>query len=324
MRPFGGDDPAAGRPSRAAARAAVAGRSCRASALLRFRHRFVPVAAPASTATSSPSGSLPGGRPLVLFTRPEHAKEIFAGDPEVFHAGKGNAILGPIMGEHSLLLQDSAEHKRARKLLMPAFNGHALREYEALVTDVAQAEVVDLARGRGLPLAGPDERAHPRGDPARRLRRDRRAPARRAAAAGQPRPSTSARRCCSAGATRGCSGSARGRRTVDNQRRARPADVRRDPRAPYGPRPRRPHRRAVPADPGRTTAATRSTDTELRDQLVTLLLAGHETTATALAWALYEVGRDPEQLRAAPGRRRPRATTPGWRRCSRSRCGCTR
>jgi cytochrome P450 len=38
-------------------------------------------------------------------------------------------------------------------------------------------------------------------------------------------------------------------------------------------------------------------DTELRDQLVTLLLAGHETTATALSWALYEVGRDPELLR---------------------------
>ena len=71
----------------------------------------------------------PGGRPLVFFTRPEHAKEIFAGDPEHFHAGKANAILGPIMGEHSLLLQDSIEHKRARKLLMPAFNGHALRDY---------------------------------------------------------------------------------------------------------------------------------------------------------------------------------------------------
>jgi cytochrome P450 len=37
-------------------------------------------------------------------------------------------------------------------------------------------------------------------------------------------------------------------------------------------------------------------DAELRDQLVTLLLAGHETTATALAWALYEIGRDPHQL----------------------------
>jgi cytochrome P450 len=39
------------------------------------------------------------------------------------------------------------------------------------------------------------------------------------------------------------------------------------------------------------------TDQELRDQLVTLLLAGHETTASALAWTLYEVGRDEEQLR---------------------------
>ena len=37
----------------------------------------------------------------------------------------------------------------------------------------------------------------------------------------------------------------------------------------------------------------RLTDEELRDQLVTLLLAGHETTATALAWALYELGRSP-------------------------------
>jgi cytochrome P450 len=37
------------------------------------------------------------------------------------------------------------------------------------------------------------------------------------------------------------------------------------------------------------------TDEELRDQLVTLLLAGHETTATALAWTLYELGRDPDQ-----------------------------
>ena len=43
----------------------------------------------------------------------------------------------------------------------------------------------------------------------------------------------------------------------------------------------------------------RLTDEELRDQLVTLLLAGHETTATALSWALYELGRDPEQLARA-------------------------
>ena len=43
----------------------------------------------------------------------------------------------------------------------------------------------------------------------------------------------------------------------------------------------------------------RLSDEELRDQLVTLLLAGHETTATALAWTLYEVGRDGWQLERA-------------------------
>ncbi len=75
--------------------------------LLRFRHRFVPWAH-RKYGDVFTVRIIPRGRPLVLFTRPEHAKEIFAGDPEVFHAGKGNAILGPIMGEHSLLLQDSA------------------------------------------------------------------------------------------------------------------------------------------------------------------------------------------------------------------------
>src|SRR5688572_10937795 len=101
-------------------------------ALLRFRHQFVPYLHRRYGDVFTVR-LVPGGRPLVLFTRPEHAKEIFAGDPEVFHAGKGNAILGPVMGEHSLLLQDSAEHRRARKLLMPAFNGHALRSEERRV-----------------------------------------------------------------------------------------------------------------------------------------------------------------------------------------------
>jgi len=115
--------------------------------LLRFRHRFVPYLHRRYGDTFT-VWIMPKGRPLVLFTRPEHAKEIFAGDPEVFHAGKGNAILGPIMGEHSLLLQDGAEHKRARKLMMPAFNGHALRGYEELVTEVARAELAAGAAAR--------------------------------------------------------------------------------------------------------------------------------------------------------------------------------
>ena len=147
--------------------------------------------------------------------------------PAVFHAGKGNAILGPIMGEHSLLLQDGGEHKRARKLLMPAFNGQALKRLPAVWSS-------EVAAGRGRPLARrartfrsarPDERADPRGDPARRLRGHRRVPARRAAPARQRAPSTSARPSCSAGASRRCSASVRGGRPSTTPRELDRADV---------------------------------------------------------------------------------------------------
>ena len=78
---------------------------------------------------------------LVVFNRPEHIKEIFAADPADLHAGEGNQILGPVMGEHSLLLTDEDEHARARRLLMPAFNGASLRGYRELVSDLARVEV---------------------------------------------------------------------------------------------------------------------------------------------------------------------------------------
>src|SRR6516162_5238170 len=78
---------------------------------------------------------------LVVFNRPEHIKEIFAADPADLHAGEGNQILGPVMGEHSVLLADETEHARARRLLMPAFNGASLRGYRDLVASIARAEV---------------------------------------------------------------------------------------------------------------------------------------------------------------------------------------
>ena len=87
--------------------------------------------------------------------------------------------------------------------------------------------------------------------------------------------------------------------------RARPAHLRRD-RASAARRPTSPSAtdvlsRLIRVEDG----GDRLSDEELRDQLVTLLLAGHETTATALAWALYEVGRDPRAAATGP------ATRPG-------------
>ncbi|NHA01439.1 cytochrome P450 [Nocardioides sp. W3-2-3] len=89
------------------------------------------------------------------------------------------------------------------------------------------------------------------------------------------------------------------RRTVENQVETRQADVCRDPRASYGHRPRRPHRcplsaagRHRPRGAGQRAGRHRACAT----RLVTLLLAGHETTASALSWALVEIGRSADLL----------------------------
>src|ERR1700712_4842989 len=69
--------------------------------LLGFRHQFVPAMGRRFGDVFS-LRLLPEGRWLVIFSKPEAIKEIFAGDPAFFHAGKGNSILGPVMGKHSL------------------------------------------------------------------------------------------------------------------------------------------------------------------------------------------------------------------------------
>ncbi len=264
-------------------------------ALMRFRHQFHPWLQ-RKYGDVFTVRLIPGGRPLVLVTRPEHTKEVFAGDPEVFHAGKGNSILGPIMGKHSLLLQDSVEHKRARKLLMPAFNGQALKEYQDLVTDLARDEVAGWSDGE-------DFRSLDRMN-ALTLEIILRVvfgvtDEERLAAL---RPRVNATVDVSPAVLLGwgypwLQKIGIWKRTVLNQReldKLMYAEIR---------------ERRVAADLGERTdvlsrlirvgaddadAADRLTDTELRDQLVTLLLAGHETTAAALAWALYELGRHPD------------------------------
>ena len=296
MRPFGGDTPPpvddAGLPPGPRWPVVV-----QSAALLRFRHRFVPWLHRRYGDVITVR-VLPKGRPLVLFTRPEHAREIFAGDPDVFHAGKGNAILGPIMGEHSLLLQDAAEHKRARALLMPAFNGHALRTYGDLVTEVARAEVATwrddetfraLDRMNRLTLEVILRVVFGVTDQARlaalRPRVNRTVDVGPSVLLGWGYPFLQR--------------FGRWKATVDNAYaldRLMLAEIR--------------ERRGAPDLAERTDVLSRLisadgdggdhlTDEELRDQLVTLLLAGHETTASALAWTLVELGQDRDQLARA-------------------------
>jgi cytochrome P450 family 135 len=264
-------------------------------ALVRFRHQFVPAMfkryGDVFTVRVMPKGSA-----LVLFTRPEHAKEIFAGDPEVFHAGKGNAILGPIMGEHSLLLQDSGEHKRARKLLMPAFNGAALRGYESVVAQLAAEEVDRWVPGR--PFRSLDRMNALTLEVILRVVFGVTEESRLA----RLRPLVNKTVDVSPAVLLGWGYPFLQRfgpwkATVDNQRaldEVMYAEIA--------------ERRVAPDLAERTDvlsrllgveADERLSDHELRDQLVTLLLAGHETTATALSWALYELGRDATRMTRA-------------------------
>ncbi|MEU8898160.1 cytochrome P450 [Nocardia sp. NPDC048505] len=236
---------------------------------------------------------------VVVFSRPEHIKEVFAGDPRTMHAGEANNILGPVMGAHSVLLTDEAEHARARKLLMPAFNGAALRGYRDLVTEIAAAEVtrwpagstvVTLDRMNALTLEvilrvvfGVTDAAV-RAELVPRLRRIVNIGPLQYAAILVP----ALRRVPPW-------------KGFDANLTAVDALLYREIAA----------RRAVPDLADRADVLSRLlqvgaagdepplTDPELRDQLITLLLAGHETTAAALSWALYELSAHPRVQREA-------------------------
>ncbi len=243
---------------------------------------------------------LPGPRTLVIHSDPVDVKEIFAADPAQFHAGEGNAILKPVMGDHSLLITDGDEHQRGRKLLMPAFTGPAMRGYRPLVEGIAKQAVDSWRPGQHLVTLDAmnamtleiilqvvfgvtDEQrlAVLRPKVTRIVDIDagillswifprlRRVPPWR--------------------------GFFTNLREVDallyaeirDRRGATDLDGRHDVLS------RRLRGGADDPDPPALT------DAELRDQLVTLLLAGHETTASALSWTLHELGRHPDLLARA-------------------------
>jgi cytochrome P450 len=246
---------------------------------------------------------LPGPRTLVVFSDPADVKEIFAADPSQFHAGKGNEILKPVMGEHSVLLTDDGEHQRARKLLMPAFTGPSMRAYQPLVEAIAKVEVdswhdgdtlVTLDRMNAITLdvilqvvfgVTDEERlAVLRPKVNRMVNID----AKMLLAWSYPRLF----------ALPPWRGYFRNQKQVDEllyaeiaeRRAAHDLDGRDDVLS-------RLLRVGMESDGG--AGETPLTDAEMRDQLVTLLLAGHETTASALSWTLHELGRDPQILALA-------------------------
>jgi cytochrome P450 len=77
----------------------------------------------------------------VIVSDPEAVKQVFTGDPRVFHAGEGNSLLRPILGDNSILVLDEKQHIGQRKLLLPSFHGERMQGYGEKMTEIAAREI---------------------------------------------------------------------------------------------------------------------------------------------------------------------------------------
>jgi cytochrome P450 len=89
---------------------------------------------------------------VVFVSSPELVKQVFTGDPKVLHAGEANEILRPVVGSSSVLLLDDAAHLRQRRLLMPPFHGERMASYAEQMRDIAAAAVAKWPAGRAFPI----------------------------------------------------------------------------------------------------------------------------------------------------------------------------
>jgi cytochrome P450 len=79
----------------------------------------------------------------VVVTHPDDVREVLTANRDVLHAGRGNALLEPILGRHSLLVLDGDRHLAQRALVQPAFRNDRIARYAALVVEAARRWTAD-------------------------------------------------------------------------------------------------------------------------------------------------------------------------------------
>ena len=231
---------------------------------------------------------------FVVFSHPDAIREIFTGDGERLRAGAANAFLAPVFGEHSLLLLDGARHLRARRMMQPPFHGERIQAYGAVIRDITDAVIDGWPVGRPFAI-------HPE---LRRLTLEvilrtvlgvedgpgfmRLRDLLTALVTVATRPWTQLLRV-DLGSQSPWGRLMRIAREVEDmlfaeiaRRRADGAGSRTDVLSLL-----------VEA---RDEQGRPMTDQELRDEMITLLLAGHETTATSIAWVLHRLLESPDVL----------------------------
>ncbi|MGA8745794.1 MAG: cytochrome P450, partial [Solirubrobacterales bacterium] len=233
----------------------------------------------------------------VIVSDPEAVKRVFTGDPRVFHAGEGNQILRPILGENSVLVLDEKAHIGQRKLLLPPFHGERMQEYGQKMAEIAAREIESWPTGAPHALR-PRMQAITLEiilETVFGLHGGSRMEALRSALRDFLDLTTDPRLL----APMILLGPQRIRRYPFFKRRIERVDHLLNREIV--------ERRAVSDlaerdDVLSMLVAARHEDgspmgdAEIRDELLTLLVAGHETTATALSWAMERLVRHPEKL----------------------------
>ncbi|MCY0986950.1 cytochrome P450 [Nannocystis sp. ILAH1] len=233
------------------------------------------------------------GGAIVVASAPEAVRAIFSAEPDTFAPFAADAM-APVLGRGSVLLQHGAAHRRARKLMQPPFHGARMRAYGATMRDSARAHLEALPCGRRVPIE----------DVFRDISLDVIIRTIFGVSAGE--------RVAACG--RGVRDTIAAFGPLIATFRALQRDF-----AGFGPWAR--FRRLLggvhdllrqeiaardPARPGddilsllvaaRDESGAAMDEQEIVEQLFTMVIAGHETTATALAWAVDELLRQPELL----------------------------
>ena len=97
-----------------------------------------------------PLPRMPG--PMVLFAEPAAIRDLWTGDPDALHAGEANAILRSVLGGNSLLVLDGDRHLRERRLMLPPFHGERMRAYGEAMRDAALRAIAGWPLGQPFPV----------------------------------------------------------------------------------------------------------------------------------------------------------------------------
>ena len=236
------------------------------------------------------------GRPQVMLAEPEYVRAIWSGDRRHrLNAGR-RFLLEPILGRRSLLLQMGDEHLSRRRLMLPPFHGERMRSYARVMEEVTVRDIERWPVGRPFPLLPVMQRITldvilravfgTTGGARENALRTRLSEL--IAATNDPKLQALATLDWFVG-----------RRFKPANRVLRPVDELLYEEI-------RERRRATDLDEredimsllmlARDEDGEALSDEELRDQLLTLLVAGHETTATGLAWTFDALFRHPDVL----------------------------